>query len=515
MVFLYTERVDSYHKHDSNQVITSIMHVIVDVRTCRGGTLPPVLRIHADNCGRENKNQYMFALCATLVGLGYFAEVYLSFLLVGHTHEDIDQRFSVISGTLKRQDIDSLRELLELIKKGASHTKAFATSRHLEYVWDWKKFINSYLYTGPNTFVGISTKHHFKFYVKDKKPFVQTKDYARDPVWEPMEGYQCLNEVPNPAEKPSFTDVYDANEQELKALEEFIVMKEKCIMKLMYVERNLRAIEDTKWLMEYLQEFPKRDKFRAWQQLQFWPTNGEVHAHASIKRNGCDLGEPQPLLSNADTVGTGSTILDHLPPILERGYFGPRKGKPRNTTSKPAKKQRHLTKELLTMTNIDLDDPFPEFDPFRDVQVGQFVVMNSSTKDRESGIPFFLGRVSGKKNVSHTSGSMRIIWYWPKPTSQQDDPGMWTYRYRNCMKRKWIPSNEPSNWVDLETGIISWNPPSKFETCIVEKALVPKEISIPKAMTFHLLEHMANQSEAIDDACLESDKHIAEQNDTE
>ena len=56
----------------------------------------------------------------------------------------------------------------------------------------------------------------------------------------------------NPAEKPSFADVYDANEQEFKALEEFIVMKEKCIMKLIYVEQNLRAIEDTKWLMEYL-----------------------------------------------------------------------------------------------------------------------------------------------------------------------------------------------------------------------------------------------------------------------
>ena len=33
-------------------------------------------------------------------------------------------------------------------------------------------------------------------------------------------------------------------------------MKEKCIMKFMYVEHNLRAIEDTKWLMQYLKEFP-------------------------------------------------------------------------------------------------------------------------------------------------------------------------------------------------------------------------------------------------------------------
>ena len=76
----------------------------------------------------------MFSFCVVLVGLRYFAEVYLSFLLVGHTHEDIDQRFSVISRTLKRQDIDSLQELLELIKKGASHIEAFATSKHLEDV---------------------------------------------------------------------------------------------------------------------------------------------------------------------------------------------------------------------------------------------------------------------------------------------------------------------------------------------------------------------------------------------
>ena len=48
--------IDSHHKHDSNQVVTSIMHVIDDVRARRGGKLPPVLRIQADNCGRENKN---------------------------------------------------------------------------------------------------------------------------------------------------------------------------------------------------------------------------------------------------------------------------------------------------------------------------------------------------------------------------------------------------------------------------------------------------------------------------
>ena len=59
--------IDLHHKHDINKVITSIMHVIVDVSTRCGGILPHVLRIQADNYERENKNQYMFALCAILV----------------------------------------------------------------------------------------------------------------------------------------------------------------------------------------------------------------------------------------------------------------------------------------------------------------------------------------------------------------------------------------------------------------------------------------------------------------
>ena len=167
--------IDSHHKHDSNQVITSIMNVITDVRDCRGGILPPVLCIQANNYGRKNKNHYIFALCAALVGLGYFMEVYLSFVLVGYTHEDIDQRFNVISNTLKRHDIDSIQELLDLMKKKASHIEVFTTSRHLENVWDRKKFITPYLYRGPNTFVRISTKHHFKFYLKEKKAICSNK----------------------------------------------------------------------------------------------------------------------------------------------------------------------------------------------------------------------------------------------------------------------------------------------------------------------------------------------------
>ena len=65
--------------------------------------------------------------------------------------------------------------------------------------------------------------------------------------------------------------------------------------------------------------------------------------------------------------------------------------------------------------------------------------------------------------------------------------------------------------MDLETAIISWSPPLRTETSAVDKAIAPKEISIPKAMTFHLLQHMGNQSEVIDDEHLESDRRVPEQ----
>ena len=78
--------------------------------------IPLYLRIQADNCGRENKNVYILALCRTLVALEIFKEIQLSFFIVGHMHEDIDQWFSSISSALKRQDIHSLKELLSIIK---------------------------------------------------------------------------------------------------------------------------------------------------------------------------------------------------------------------------------------------------------------------------------------------------------------------------------------------------------------------------------------------------------------
>ena len=46
--------IDAHHKHNSNQVATSIIKVLNDVKQ-QCGKLPSYLCIQADNCGRETK----------------------------------------------------------------------------------------------------------------------------------------------------------------------------------------------------------------------------------------------------------------------------------------------------------------------------------------------------------------------------------------------------------------------------------------------------------------------------
>ena len=53
--------------------------------------LPKILHVHADNCGRENKNMFVFSFLYCLVQLNIVEEVIVSFLLVGHTGNAMDQ----------------------------------------------------------------------------------------------------------------------------------------------------------------------------------------------------------------------------------------------------------------------------------------------------------------------------------------------------------------------------------------------------------------------------------------
>lgn len=53
-------------------------------------SLPSTLTLQLDNASGDNKNRWVFVFCSLLVYRAIFREIYINFLIVGHTHEDID-----------------------------------------------------------------------------------------------------------------------------------------------------------------------------------------------------------------------------------------------------------------------------------------------------------------------------------------------------------------------------------------------------------------------------------------
>jgi hypothetical protein len=56
-------------------------------------SLTSILKVQMDNASRYNKNQLLFFFWSLLVAKGIFREVTMNFMLLGHTHNDIDALF--------------------------------------------------------------------------------------------------------------------------------------------------------------------------------------------------------------------------------------------------------------------------------------------------------------------------------------------------------------------------------------------------------------------------------------
>ena len=75
--------------------------------------LPKKLFLQLDNSAKDNKNRYVMAFCSLLIARRIFKEVTVGFLVVGHTHEDIDAHFSYLSKLLKMKNTYVLADLMK------------------------------------------------------------------------------------------------------------------------------------------------------------------------------------------------------------------------------------------------------------------------------------------------------------------------------------------------------------------------------------------------------------------
>ena len=92
-----------YHDKGSNWTIQCVSSALENLaKSDPDKKLPKTLFLQLDNCSGDNKNKYVFGYFSSLVSNGTFNTVVLSFLVVGHTHEDVDQLFSTIGAHLQK-----------------------------------------------------------------------------------------------------------------------------------------------------------------------------------------------------------------------------------------------------------------------------------------------------------------------------------------------------------------------------------------------------------------------------
>jgi len=148
LCFVHTEDLAK----DSNMTITVLMEYLK-----RLDKLPPTLYLQLDNCSRENKNQFVFGFVGWLVQHDTFQEVKIGFLIVGHTHEHIDQFFSVLQKLLSHYGARTVLHLLQQLV--SAHKNVTVTAEMLQDVVQFREFIAKYL-------VGMHSHtkpHHFHF----------------------------------------------------------------------------------------------------------------------------------------------------------------------------------------------------------------------------------------------------------------------------------------------------------------------------------------------------------------
>jgi hypothetical protein len=137
-----------------------------------------------------------------------FREVYINFLIVGHTHEDIDAMFGRWSYKLRANDYPTL---LLLMKSFMDAEKQLVIPHLIEEVPNFKAFVDGYHCNGNDALQGHINAQQFKFY-KDGNGWLlmQYKLFCTDSEWLPKEngGIQLWQETTDDCPKvPSSSPV--------------------------------------------------------------------------------------------------------------------------------------------------------------------------------------------------------------------------------------------------------------------------------------------------------------------
>ena len=161
-----------HEEQGHNTTIQCIWHVILDQYEKHGNRLPPILFLQLDNTTKQNKGRYVFAFLSLLVEHGVFERIYMCFLPVGHTHEDIDQMFSRFAMKLRERNMMSRMGMAQELRSAYTFEGAPVIIRHWETVANLRDWLKPFIGIPK----GIMKFRHFRIARSEKnKVMVQVR----------------------------------------------------------------------------------------------------------------------------------------------------------------------------------------------------------------------------------------------------------------------------------------------------------------------------------------------------
>jgi hypothetical protein len=397
--------------------------------------LPPILQMQLDNATGDNKNRYVFAFFSLLVHLGIFREVYVNFLLVGHTHEDIDAMFGRWSTKLKSNSYPAI----PLLMKSFMDAEEKPVIPHLiEEVPDFKGFLEGYLCTGKEILRGHTKGQQFKFYKdSDGLPKMQYKILCTDRDWLPEEngGIQLWKVsadgspiLPSGQPLPLNPRRHENYDEVMKGLSGFLSLWESM------------ANEDLSG------EFRRKNEHI----MYYWRSvkaalNVPLEASSSLREGFWPLSRYNPsLVDEYEVHGMLKEEYAEDPPFIGQA--------------------RHC--------------PPPSFRVGKDVQMGYVLAVRPADGD---GRPFWIALALSKSYVDcEHSHEVKVQYYKPACVRHVHPE---TYSgWDSCQGNNWVQETESEPmWLDTDCIITTWKPRFRVNTSSSRLKIPKPQVAIIKA----------------------------------
>ena len=154
--------LDDLIRKNTNSTIYAVHQAILAVlkkHTLCGLPTPPIIHLQMDN-GPDNKSRWAFGYVADIVRRGIFLNATIAFMKAGHTHCNIDQVFSVVSGVFSYSQCKTVQEFDQILRGILPELKTVVI--RVPYLPDMKKFYDKYLH---KTITGHSAPHQFRYWM--------------------------------------------------------------------------------------------------------------------------------------------------------------------------------------------------------------------------------------------------------------------------------------------------------------------------------------------------------------